>query len=189
MPGPDYPWATYLPGAIWQPRPGNAAIKAVVLHARHTQSPEQLAALRGDPAASYHYLVTASGGVVQFVPERGMTAAIGRVVHNAPRDRFCIHVCLQGDPQQLTWPDDQVAAVSRLLSVIVSTRGAMPVRDAANLAAPRGRFAELSAWPWIDMLRRVIRLDTPIERIYAAMIGEGPITAGELYDAMQNDVP
>lgn len=171
MPGPDYPWSTYIPGAQWCPRPGNAAIRAVALWAQLLDTPEQIAELRLTPDAAYHYVITREGGVIQLVPERGMTRRLTSPRKGAPRDRFLIHICLSGHPQQPAWPPDQVTAVARLLSVIVSVRGAMPVRDGANLSRAGAQAHELTAWPWLDMVRQIIRLDTPIEHIYQAMLG------------------
>ena len=172
MPGPDYPWATYIPGAQWSPRPGNAAIKAIALWAEPLHTPELVATLRLTPRRAYHYVVTAEGGVIQLVPERGMTSRLTSPRPGGLRDRYLIHIALDGTCDQAEWPIAQVSAVAALLSVITSVRGAMPVRDAFNLSRACDDIREISAWPWLAMVQRVIRLDTPIDRIYAAMLDD-----------------
>jgi hypothetical protein len=168
MPGPDYPWATYLAGAEWRPRPGLHAIHAVVLHARDLSTPEMIAAMRDDHTLAYHYIALPNGAVIQMVPERGYTTHVGKTRQPTMADRYTIAIALDGEPGQATWPIDQVLAVARILSVTLSVRGVVPVRDAASICAPRGRLPEITSWPWVEMQRRILRLSTPIDRLFAA---------------------
>jgi hypothetical protein len=170
MPGPDYPWATYLQGAIWQPRTPPPTIKAVILHARDLSTPAAIAQLRQDLRRAYHYLVTSAGHVLQMIPERGWAPHVGRTRRGAFPDHHTISICLDGLPHQPHWPTEQVAAVAAVLSITFSVRGQIPVRDAGNCCAPTGRIPTLDAWPWLDMAGRILRIDTPIDRIYSMML-------------------
>ena len=166
MPGPDYPWAVYLTGAVWHIRATVHKINAIIVHARPLDTPESVGALREHPTTAYHYVVTETGAVIQLAPERGWTTHLGPALEAKYEDRKTIGIALSGDPDQSDWPADQVTGTARLLSVIRSVRGHIPVRDAASICKPTGRIPPITAWPWLDMHRQIIRIATPIDRIY-----------------------
>ena len=172
MPGPDYPWATYIPGAVWEPRPARHDLRAIVLHARPLDTPAKLQQLRGAKTGSVHYVITESGAVIQLIPHRGWCRHVGRTHDRRLSDQYTIAIALDGDPHRPSWVDHQVLAAARVISVIWSTHGHLPVRDAGNLASPAGRIPRIEAWPWLEMLSRTLRLDTPIDRIYDAMLAD-----------------
>jgi len=169
MPGPDYPWATYIPAGTWKPRQPHFRLTAVVLHARPLGTPEAVDQLIHDRTSAYHYIVTSTGAIIQTVPERGYAHHLGKPTSPRLGDHRTISICLDGNALTDPWPGDQVLATSRILSVLFSTRGPLPVHDAATICSPPGRIAPIHAWPWLQMHARVIRLDTPLQRIYDAM--------------------
>jgi len=169
MPGPDYPWATYITGAKWADRPSPTRIDAVLLHAVSLRSAEDLIALRERGDTAYHYAVTETGAVVQMAPERGWCRAVGKTTRPCYSDKRVIHIAIDGAPDQAEWPDDQVLAVARIVGVIWAVRGRLPVRDAGNVARPQGRIPEITAWPWLHMHQLIPRLETPIDIIYRNM--------------------
>lgn len=175
MPGPDYPWCLYFPGAQWKPRLTPSRIRSVVLHAADLPSPEALQQLIQTKPSAYHYVVTTTGAIIQLVPERGWTPALGPARTAAYADPRSIAIALDGDPQRPIWPDDQILGLSRLLSVVFSVRGQLPVRDAHNVSRFPHRFTELLSFPWHDMSSRIVRLDTPLDRLHdAAAAGADP---------------
>lgn len=197
MPGPDYPWATYIPGGTWQPRRRGARATqsrkgpqvpphSIVLHARLLDSPERIAALKADPDFGTHYVVCVSGAVIQLIPERGWCRHAGPVTVPVFSDPRSIAITLVGLPDQPSWPLDQVAAVARILSVIFSVHGHLPTADAGSIAAPPGRIHPIDAWPWLEMHARVLKLATPIERIYDAMLRGTPPDQIELDTAIDD---
>lgn len=169
MPGPDYPWATYITGAAWHPRPSPTRIEAVLLHAVSLRTPEDLIALRERGDAAYHYAVTDTGAVIQMVPERAWCTAVGRTTRPCYADKRVIHIALDGHPEQPLWPDDQVLACARVVGVLWSVRGRLPVRDAGNVARPHGRLPLIASWPWLQFHELIPRLETPIDVIYRNM--------------------
>jgi hypothetical protein len=170
LPGPDYPWATWLSGHPWRPRPNTTTIAAVVLHARPLPTPDDVAALLAERSSGYHYIVLRNGAILQLAPDRGWMPHCYKITRGSPPDHRTIAICLDGAPDQPSWPPDQVTSIAHVLSITYSVRGHLPVRDAGTIAAPLGRIPQLTSWPWLDMQRAIIRLDTPLHEIYNAML-------------------
>jgi hypothetical protein len=175
MPGPDYPWAQYFPGATWRPRVTPSRIQSVVVHGRSLNSPQALQHLLDTQPSAYHYVVTAPGAIIQLIPERGWTPALGPARTALYADPRSIAIALDCAENQPEWPPDQTLGLSRLLSVIFSVRGVLPVRDAHNVSKFPHRFPELRTFPWHDLHARIVRLDTPLDRLHdAAAQGADP---------------
>jgi hypothetical protein len=183
MPGPDYPWALYIPGANWTRRGRSHEIRAVILHARSLQNPADLDHLRRSTGDAFHYVVTAPGAVIQMVPEGGYCHHTDPVTNPKLRDYWTLAIAVDGDPRQLDWPIDQVIAVAHILTITFSVRGVVPVRDAASIAKPKGRILPITAWPWLLMQRNILRVHEPIGDLFdraAAGIPPPPPLPGSL---------